>query len=244
MKYFRYLYFFLFLLASINIFAQKEREILINLKGILISKYDSLPIPYAHIFNPRTHGGTISDADGRFSVQMHNTDSLSIYSLGYLQKIIVIPSNYKQDSILVISIQPVRFVIDEIEVIGKSKINTEGWGTGKPVDISPELRGDAFHEKPHWLASVISPVSFFRYYLSAEEKRKRMARQAIATQKDWEQLSLLYNKKLVMSITGLNDKDAEDFMIWFNAKSLLNFHSTEYEVRLAITQQYRIYKKE
>ena len=251
MRYYQYIYTFFSLLISFNVFAQKENEILIDpilihLKGVLISSADSLPIPYAHVVNLRTHGGTTTNAEGRFSIQMLNVDSLRISALGYMREWIAIPSNQNKDSILVVSIRPVRYAIGEVVVRGKSPTpsNLGELGTGKPVDISPELRGDAFNEKPPWYASIFAPASFLQYHLSRREKEKRMAREAMISEKDWEHLSQLYNLKMVEEITGLTGDAADNFMIWFNSKSLLNARSNEYDVRAAITQQYKIYTAE
>ena len=47
-----------------------------------------------------------------------------------------------------------------------------------------------------------------------------------------------------MELTGLNDTQADIFMLWFNNKNLLSSMSTEYDVRAAIVQQFKIYKEE
>ena len=94
------------------------------------------------------------------------------------------------------------------------------------------------------ILSIHSPVSLLHYYLSRKEKAKRQARKTIASQQDWERLSVLYNKEMVMNLTGLSNDDADDFIIWLNAKSLLASNSTEYDVRATITNQYGIYKNE
>ena len=249
MRYFLYIFIFLFLFSSIYAMAQKEEEILIDpilihLQGVLISNLDSLPVPYAHIVNLRTHGGTTTNAEGRFNIQMLNVDSLRISAMGYMREMITIPPNQNKDSIFVVLIRPIRYAIGEVVVKGRSPVNVGDLGTGKPVDISPELRGDAFNEKPPWYASIFSPASFLQYHMSKKEKEKRKIREAMVSEKDWERLSQLYNLKMVEEITGLTGEEADDFMIWFNSKSLLNSRSTEYDVRAAISHQYKIYKAE
>ena len=96
-----------------------------------------------------------------------------------------------------------------------------GLGTGKPVDIAPELRGDAFNESPPVLAAFFNPISYWQYYLSKREKRKREVRKAILLEKNWEMHSQNYNKEMVMKLTGMNEPDADTFMVWFNAQDVL-----------------------
>ncbi len=219
--------------------------VLLHLKGKLVSKDDGLPVPYAHVVNMRTHGGTTTDAYGRFSMEVLNVDSLAISAMGYMKEYIHIPPYHNEDSLLVVWASPIRYAIGEVKVKGEAnKVNMSGISTGKPVDIAPELRGDAFNSKPPWYAAIFSPASFLQYHISRREKQKREVRAAIISDKQWEYLSQFYNKEMVMSLTGLDEMDADTFMIYFNSKSVLTSRSTEYDVREAIVKQFLIYQQE
>jgi hypothetical protein len=100
---------------------------------------------------------------------------------------------------------------------------------------------DTTHANESILAAVFNPVSFVQYYASKREREKRETRKAILTEKHWEILSQYYNKELVMELTGLSDSAADDFMYYFNSKEVLDFTSTEYDVRNAIKEQYKMY---
>jgi len=45
-------------------------------------------------------------------------------------------------------------------------------------------------------------------------------------------------------LTGLNDEEADDFMVWFNSQNILPYTSTEYEVRASIREYFEVYKTE
>jgi len=218
--------------------------ILIHLNGQILNKEDGLPVPYVHVVNMRTHGGTTTDAHGHFSMEMLNVDSLGITAMGFMKEYIHIPPKQTPDSLYTIWLKPIRFAISEVEVKGKSNSVDLGVSTGKPVDIDPELRGDAFNSKPPWYAAIFSPASFIQYHVSRSEKEKREVRKAIITEKRWEYLSQYYNKELVMNLTGLEEAEADSFMIYFNSKGMLNQVDNDYEVREAILEQYELYKQE
>ena len=219
--------------------------ILIQLKGKVLNKGDGLPVPYVHVVNMRTHGGTTTDMRGSFSMEMLNVDSMGISAMGFMKEYVHIPASHHPDSLFVIWLRPIRFAIQEVEVTGKNNsIQMEGISTGKPVDINPELRGDAFNTKPPWYAAIFSPASFLQYHISRKEKDKREARKAIVDEKRWEYLSQYYSKDIVMGLTGLNEEEADTFMIYFNSKGMLNETDNEYEVREAILQQYEFYQIE
>lgn len=219
--------------------------ILIRLKGKVVSTEDGIPVPYAHIVNMRTHGGTTTDARGNFSMEMLNVDSLGLTAMGFMKEYIKIPPYHPEDSIFVILAKPIRYAIREVEVKGKAnKVDMEGVGTGKPVDIDPELRGDSYNTKPRWYNALFSPASFLQYHLSRKEKEKRNTRKAIMDEKRWEFVSQFYNKEMVMALTGLEEMEADTFMIYFNSKGLLNYTNNDYQVREAILKEFELYKKE
>jgi hypothetical protein len=147
--------------------------------------------------------------------------------------------------VLTIYLEPVVYLIGEVQVTGeKNRPNMYGIPMGNPSDIPQELRGDAFNEKPPLLAAIVNPLSYWQYFLSHREKEKREVREAMALEKNWEMHSRNYNKEMVKRLTGLNDQQTEEFMIWFNAKNVLPYASNEYEVRAAVRSYFELYKKQ
>jgi hypothetical protein len=126
----------------------------------------------------------------------------------------------------------------------QKKVNMEGVPVGKKNDLAPELRGDAYDKKPPVIAALLTPASFLQYHLSKSEKEKRETRQAIVSDRQWEVISQFYNKELVMNLTGLNNAQADYFMMYINGKGLLNQMRTEYDVRAIIKEQYKLYIEE
>ena len=216
--------------------------VLIRLNARIISAADSTPIPYAYIINHHTHSGTNTNQDGYFTLEMLNIDSLEVSSVGYSKYVIKVPPNYSGREVLLFAMLPINYPIREVNVRGERPKVDLGLGTGKPVDIAPELRGDAFNEAPPVIAAFFNPVSYWQYYLSKREKRKREVRKAMLIEENWEMHSQNYNKEAVMKLTGLNEANADSFMIWFNAQDILPYTSNEYQVRAAIVEYYHYYK--
>ena len=235
---------FLLNLSVAQDFDDEVDPILITLKGKIVSMDDGSPIPYAHVVNMRTHGGTTTDINGKFNMEMLNVDSLAISVMGFKKMYIRVDPNYNENDLFTIQAIPVRFAIKEVEVTGdKQKIDL-GLPEGKPLDIDPELRGDGYNSRPPILAAFFTPLSFLQYHLSQKEKEKREVRKAIISEERWQMLSRYYTRDIVMNLTGLNEKEADQFMIWFNSKGMLNHTSSEYDVRAAIIEQYNLWLQE
>ncbi len=240
--------FLSFVFLSFQGFAQDDPDlidpVLIKLQGRIISAGDSSAVPYANVINYRTHSGTTTNSDGYFTIEMMNIDSLIVTSIGFEQKKIKVPANYTGYNTLVFIMLPSNYALREVVVEGEKPKVDLGIGAGKPTDITPELRGDAFNEAPPILAAFFNPVSYWQYYLSKKEKRKREVRKEMIIQKNWEMHSQNYNKEKVMMLTGMNDSEADSFMLWFNSQDVLPYLSSEYQVRATIIEFFHYYKIE
>lgn len=246
MKHIRQIFVLMLFLSSFQLFSQEVEEVdpmPIKLKGQILNLDDEMPVPFAFVLNHRTHSGVTTDEQGRFTMDMLNVDSLSISSLGFSKTTARVPANYNEMNVLILYAKPVRFAIPEVQVKG-DKFKVDGLPTGKKLDIDPQLRGDAYNKKPPVIAALIHPASFLQYYISKSEREKRETRKAIITEKQWEILAQYYTREMVMNLTGLNDSAVDAFMIYMNTKGILNYMSTEYDVRANIREQFRIYKSE
>ncbi len=240
----KYLLLFLLLQLFVVAYAQDEEfevdPMLIELKAQILSTADSIGIPYANIILHRTHSGTITDGEGRFSLEMLNIDSLEVTSVGYEKTILLIPSYYTGYEMLTFYMRPILYNVGEVTVEGEAQ-NLDYFDHGAPTTIPPELRGDAFNEKPPVIAAFFSPLSFMQYY-GKREKRKRKVREEMAMMRNWELHSENYNKAMVMKLTGVNEVYADTFMMWFNGQNVLPYTASEYQVREAIIQYYQLFK--
>ena len=244
---FIFLSLFLFL-NSTYVFSQQSDEVdpmPVKVKGQVLNLEDESPVPNAIVMNMRTKTTISADLQGRFLIDALNIDSLAVSSLGYSKGVARIPANYNEMNVLVVYLKPVRFSIPDVNVKGEQKkVNMDGVPVGKANDLPPELRGDAFDKKPPAIAAVLAPASFLQYHLSKSEKEKRETRKAILSEKQWETISQLYNKDLVMKLTGLNSAQADYFMMYINGKGLLSQMRNEYDVRNIIKEQFKLYKAE
>lgn len=238
--------FVFFVLASYTGRAQDESDvtdpILIKLQAKIISAGDSSPVPYANIINNRTHSGTTTNGEGYFTLEMLNIDSLVVTSIGFERKTLKVPGNYTGYNTLTFVMLPSNYALREVRVEGdKPKVDL-GFETGKVSNIPTELRGDAFNQPPPILAAFFNPISYWQYYLSKKEKRKREVRKDMVIQKNWEMHSQNYNKEKVMMLTGMDEMEADSFMIWFNSQDVLPYLSSEYQVRASIIEYFHYYK--
>lgn len=240
----RYLSTILFLLTAMlwgN--AQNMDLYLVNIRGTVVDQTTGEPIPYAHVINPNQHTGTTTNVDGLFSLNMLTEDTLLIKAVGYgdfkfhLEEFP--PLNHYN-----IKIKPVRFSIDEVTVEGENGLKEKlGLPDAKPLDIPVELRGSAFNEKPPWYAALVNPLSFAQYHLSKTEKGKRELRKTIKEGEEWNQYAIHFNLSNIKKLTGLDGKDADEFMMYCNLHNRLSYDATPMQVDFQIMDLFFKYKK-
>lgn len=219
-------------------------EDMVKVTGQLVDESSGENIAYAQVMNFRVRGSTMSDVKGIFSIQADPLDTLTIRLLGYKDKIIPVKDVLaKSSENKKIALTPIHFPIDSVEVAAhKLELNLYGI-EGKASTIPQELRSEDFSSKPGILSAITNPISFLHYNLSSSEKEKRAALAAIHTERQWQILSLVYNKDVVQRITFLTGQELDDFMVYCNAFNGLSANATTYDVEKRVKDLYAEYRK-
>ena len=214
-------------------------EDMVNVKGQVIDEMTKEGVAYAQVLIMRIRGGTMTDATGKFSIQADPMDTITFKSLNYKDKRVPVSAIVKNENgIARIMLAPVRILLNQVEVegTGKPKVNLSGIPIGKSVDVPVELRSDYFATKPTALTAIFRPLSFVSYHLSKSEKEKRTTLSAIHSERDWQILSLVYNKDVIRRISGFKEEALEDFMLFCNAYNGLPVNATSYDVEKRIRE--------
>lgn len=224
--------------------AQAPDLYVVNIRGIVTSAEDGEPLPYAHVINPRVHGGTTTNADGMFTIRMLTEDTLIIRSVGFVDQKLTI-DEFPPKKLYKVVLKPVRILLDEITVTKDLHMRERlGLPDAKPLNIPIELRGDAFNEKPPWFAAFLTPLSFIQYHTSKREKEKREIRKIIQNNEQWMTFSRNYNLEIIKKLTGLDGAEADKFMIYCNLNNQLPYNASQLEVDFQIMNLFYKYKKE
>jgi len=247
MDYFKSYLIFAFLLIGYCSNANAQLyfpEDMVKVSGQVTDESTGENIGYVQVVNFRIHGGTMCDANGIFSIQADPSDTLIFKLLGYKDtKIPVKEVLSLSEAKVKITLTPIRFQLNEVEVTGKILKMNLNLPKGKSNPIPLELRSEDFASKPGILTAVVNPVSFLHYYLSNGEKSKRAALTAIHSERQWQILSLTYNKDVIQRITLLSGEKLDDFMAYCNAYSGLTANATTYDVEKRVKDLYAEFMK-
>ena len=239
MKFFRTIILFVVILAGYSSRVDGQLyfpEDMVKVTGQLVDEITGENIRYAQVVNMRVHGGTMTDVNGKFSIQADPSDTLTFKLLGYKDKTIPVKEilatsseNFNRPC------NPIWILSDQVEVTADPlKMNLYGIPQGKSSSVARELRSDDFNSRPGLLTSIFNPLAYMHYQLSSSEKEKRSTLAAIHSERQWQILSLIYNKDVIQRITFLTGDKLDDFMVYCNAFNGLAANSTTYDVEKRI----------
>ncbi len=239
----------LFTLLSLTFFHRAEAQLyfpedMVNVTGQVVDEITGEKIAYAQVINFRVRGSTMTDTNGDFSIQADPSDTLTITILGYKDKVIPVSkllSGNKADK--KIALTQIKYPIDSVQVNANQIKMNLGLPKGKQSNLPQELRSEDFAAKPTLLTAVFKPLGYLHYKLSHSEKEKRATLSAMYTERQWEILSLVYNKDVIQRITLLTGDKLDDFMLYCNAYSGLGPNATTYDVEKKIKDLFIEYSK-
>jgi hypothetical protein len=230
--------------TALNLSSQVAELYMVTVKGKVISAETGEPVSYAHVINPRAHGGTTTNSEGIFTINMLTEDTLTVRAVGFVDSKFFV-TEFPPKPLYEIKLKPQRYLLNEVTVSEKSALRKSlGLPEAKPLDIPVEYRGDSYNENPSVLAAVFSPLSYLQYKTSDKEKDKRATRNAIQNQKEWAQFSRYHNLRTIKRLTGLSGPDAEEFMIYCNINNRLPYNASQMEIEFQIMSLFFEYKKE
>jgi hypothetical protein len=226
------------------VWAQKLELYPVFVKARVESVDGGDPVPYAHVINSRIRGGTTTNSDGEFSINMLTEDTLVIRAIGFVDYSFNV-TEFPPKDLYVIKMQPVRYLLNEVTVTEKQDLKRNlGLPNAKPLDIPIELRGNSFNEKPPIWAAFINPLAFAHYHLSAGEKEKRDVINVIRDEKQWNEFARFFHLEAIERITGLTGAEADKFVMYCNMNNRLPYYASQLEIEFQIRDFYYKYLKE
>lgn len=236
--------FFILLVGFTQIKAQVIDLYVVTIKGVITNAENGEPIPFARIINHREHSATTSNADGFFSINMLTEDTLKIRSIGFVEYKFTLKEFPPKDQYSIV-MKPVSYQLNEIDVNGDLSMRKKlGLPDAETLDIPIELRGNDYNKKPPLIAAFLSPISYLNYHLSDKEKEKRATLKAIKNNEEWIQFSTYFNLDNIKRLTGLDNDEADNFMMYCNLNNRLPYFASQMEIEFQIMDLFFKYKKE
>jgi hypothetical protein len=248
---------YLFLVGCpVNIaFSQISHSNRSNLTGRLIDIETGKGIAFAQILNESLRIATISDTSGRYIIRGKVGDTLVFSVLGYLGKYIVI-NNMNEGEILVTKLAPRNYDIAEVRVFGYSSysqfkrefqhIKIPKTETDKLRDNLQQIALDIGKEARYQLAMEKAArggnlASFS--ILSPEEIQRLKLKEIIKKERVQDAIDKKFNRQIVADLTGLKDRELDDFMLFCNFDTAFLIKTDQYDILLKVLEKLEAFKQ-
>lgn len=255
----KFLFIFLLLFAFLLSFVQgQDIDNTVKLTGQILNEENGEPVPFVHIINADSRQGTASDMDGKFNLLIEEGDTLTFSAVGYENLIFVADESRLENGYVKILLFPAITQLDQVDVFAfkdaaslkrhilsmdlpaenNKKIHIPGAYDGPKKPVKPGLdfsNGIGFS----------GPISMIQNVFSKRAKEERKYHEV---QQDYQKQKLIdakFNRELVEEVTGLQDDDLDEFMVYCNQKISTDFiiASNDYQIILAVNKCYNEFVK-
>ncbi len=223
----------------------------ISLSGTIVNENDE-PIPFVTVTNTHEQNGVVSDDEGFFLITFDKNDTLELSAVGFKKHQIYLGDTATADNYdLNIRLSEKTYQLENVTVFAFKDeeafkkailaLDEDDLPKENPKIVVPgSYNGPRTEKRP----SLASPLSFVFDRFSKRARYEREAREAAQAYAHQKLLSKKFNRDLVGKITGLKDRELDDFMLFCQLADSFVDESNEYDIILAIDQCYRDFKEQ
>jgi len=249
----RYILLALFALQTLCIVGQNKQ---VWLHGKVVNQLDSMPIPLSQLASYKKIHLFAADTVGEFKVILSQSDSIKVIALGFEPRVFHLDSlNIDPDQVVLLPLQRATYKIQQVDINFYKAYNDYtthlkeqrskqmemnlGMELGRAREIPAAIQ-PVYKRKPPVYMALVQPLSFIHYHTSKTEKQKVKMLKLMKDEKKRRLLSV----ELVKEVSGLNEKELEQFIVYCNANIKFNKRDTEISIKYKVIDLYEEYKKE
>jgi hypothetical protein len=214
---------------------------LVQISGYVIQADSLYPIPFAHIINPGSRQGVISDGTGYYNLVIRRSDTLEFQAIGYEVTRFFLPEETKTAVFtfnallkpLVYDLETYKFnqftydrVIDQIRKMGVSE-NEKSMAEGR-------LRQGYYSPRPGTGVLLSGPFTKLYEKFSKQAKEMEKLRSLMAGDVMEVRAQARLTPEMLQRITGLAPEDLDEFVKFCNLGTEFVAQATTYDVMVAV----------
>ena len=225
----------------------------VKISGVVTDGKTKEPVPYVHVYTKSFSGGTATDEQGKFMVEINPADTLIFSAVGFDKYFF----SLKQDDIrpyyeVVIELdfktyelEPVKVTAyKDVEQFKKEILDLNIPSRKKELTLSiprnarvyddPVLNNRLLDDRMNGGLAISGPIAAL---YNAFSKQGRQMRKLEVYRKEASERRLIaskYNIDMVKRVTSLNEEGALRFMEWCKFEDEFLLTSTEYDITVAM----------
>jgi len=213
------------------------------------------PVPYTHVIGLNSSATDVTDTLGIFHIYVNEPDTLLLLNIAFIDTLVPVAG---EEGFLTVHLRDKYYNLKEVKIFdwGSSYSDFKNALVNMPVEESlgeelglprqdpdyiPFDKDEAYIKSANFL--MHSPVSYIYYNLSRKQKS---ARKVFRLEKDRNKIELFnsyLSPEAVKSMTGLEGKALENFIIFLNVNMQCDYHCSEMEIISEILRLKEIYNQ-
>lgn len=176
----------------------------VTVRGVVLNSSNESRVGDAEIRNIKTDDRFLTNTLGLFNVVGELGDTIRILKEGYNEQNMVITST--ED--LIVRLKPISTQLRTVNVYGTTKEQ-------QMQDVLEQYRkqGSYYNGKPPVLAYIFNPISALSEKFGKAGRRSRRFQDYMSFEQDQLAVDRKFNRSLITSLTNLEGKDLDNFVI-------------------------------
>ncbi len=209
----------------------------ITISGKVYNAEDrNLPLPKLMVINSATNQGSFADAEGKFTIQAKQTDTIVLSSTGFMvKKICLKDSSTKNTYFIEIPLFKMHYVLREVTVFETRSLSQ----IQKDID---RLGVKSTYKTEGVADAMSSPITYLYERFSRLEKSKRKVAEWENEDLKREVLKDLFKIYIKNDIIDLSSEEFDAFIVYLNLSDDFIINASQYELVMAIKGKYESFK--
>ena len=226
-----------------------------HLNGRIINEETHNHISLVHIYNERTRKTIVSDTSGNFIIKVEKGDSLVFSSVGYFLKVTYVTESLLKNPRVIVRLTPRKYEVPEAKVFALSTY--EQFKQKLLLLKLPKTRTDKLRENLQKIARQVAQEEEYRRQMDAQTEGVILAAIPILSPEEIQMIRLneilieeeiqktiteKYSREIVGKITGLEDKELTEFLIFCNFSDEYLLQTNQYDILIRVLEKLNEFK--
>ncbi|AEV31944.1 hypothetical protein Oweho_0934 [Owenweeksia hongkongensis DSM 17368] len=213
-----------------------------QLSGIVIDDASKEQIPGTHVINKRTLKGTLTNANGTFSINLNFGDTVIFSNIAYQYFYFIYSDSTSPIKDVVIELKEQNYLLSDVSIFSYKLTTNKDREMEIKAPKTPSNKDLSDGRITN--ATVANPAEYLYNLFGSKPRQLRMLAQLKAEDYYREVLEQNSNRQSVTKLTGLSKEDLEAFMFYCKYSTARMYTMNDYEFLRSVQRCYQVYVNE
>lgn len=213
-----------------------------TLNGVVIDAKSKEVVPGTHVINKRTLKGTMTNANGSFTISLVWGDTIVFSNIAYQYFYFIYNDSSSVLKDALVELKEQNYLLHEVSIFSYKLTSNKN----REIKLKePSLpRSEELDDGRIVRASIANPAEYLYNLFGSKPRQLRMLAQLRAEEAYRDKLEESNNRESVIHLTGLSQEELEAFMFYCKFAAVQMSTMNDYEFLISVQYCFREYVKE